>query len=246
MRGGERVIVEQQEAPRRSDVGRARLSGRDVGGLILCGEHYAAQYDLLASTLGVQPARLRGILARWRNAGLAQTGTLGPGPAWCWLTPAGMTACGLGYPARPPSLSRLAHVRAVLAVRLWLEAGQAYRDGQAWWRSERNIRAALPSNAGTAHIADAEVCWPSLDGAAYAGQTWAVEVELTPKPAARTSRIMNGLLSRRAYDQVVYLASPAARPVVTRAAAGLPAAQRGRVAIRDLPPTAGLPGVARS
>jgi hypothetical protein len=48
MRGGERVIVEQQEAPRRSDAGRARLSGRDVGGLILCGEHYAAQYDIRA------------------------------------------------------------------------------------------------------------------------------------------------------------------------------------------------------
>jgi hypothetical protein len=69
--GGERVIVEQREAPRRSDAGRARLSGRDVGGLILCGEHYAAQYDLFAVTLGVQAARLRGIVARWRNAGLA-------------------------------------------------------------------------------------------------------------------------------------------------------------------------------
>ena len=241
----ERVIVEQPPQTRRSDAGQVRLSGRDADALLLCAEHYAAQYDLLAVALGVQPARLRGIVARWRNAGLAQTGTIGPGPAWCWLTPAGMLACGLGYPARPPSLSRLAHVRAVLAVRLWLESGQAYRDGQAWWRSERNIRAALPSNAGAAHIADAEVCWPSLDGAAYGGQTWAVEVELTPKPAVRTSRIMNGLRSRRGYDQVVYLASPAARPVVARAVAALPAAQRGRVAVRDLPAMAALPGVPR-
>jgi hypothetical protein len=240
------LIVEQRPETRRSDAGQVRLSGRDVTGLMLCAEHYAAQYDLLGSALGVQPARLRGIVARWRNAGLAQTGTLGPGPAWCWLTPAGMSACGLGYPARPPSLSRLAHVRAVLAVRLWLESGQAYRDGQAWWRSERNIRAALPSNAGAAHIADAEIRWPSLDGAQFAGQTWAVEVELTPKPAARTARIMTGLLSRRAYGQVVYLASPAARPVVARAVTGLPAAQRGRVAVRDLPVTAGLPGAPRS
>jgi hypothetical protein len=240
------LIVEQRaEASRRSDAGRVRLSGRDVSGLLLCGEHYAAQYDLLASALGVQPARLRGIVSRWRGAGLAQTATLGPGPAWCWLTAAGMSACGLGYPARPPSLSRLAHVRAVLAVRLWLEAGQAYADGQGWWRSERKIRAALPSNAGAAHIADAEVCWPSLDGARFGGQTWAVEVELTPKPAARTSRIMSGLLARRGYAQVVYLASPGARPVVARAAAGLPAGQRGRIAIRDLPPTAGLPGALR-
>jgi hypothetical protein len=134
-RGGERVIVVQppvaaRGAPVRSDAGRVRLSGRDITGLMLCAEQYAAPYDLLAAVLGVQPARLRGVVARWRNAGLAQTGTLGPGPAWCWLTAAGMSACGLGYPARPPALSRLAHIRAVLAVRLWLQAGEAYRYGQ--------------------------------------------------------------------------------------------------------------------
>ena len=43
--------------------------------------------------------RLRGIVARWRKAGLAQTGTLMSGPAWCWLSAAGMKATGLGYPA---------------------------------------------------------------------------------------------------------------------------------------------------
>lgn len=179
------------------------------------------------------------------GAGLVATGTLGPGPAWCWLTTEGMTACGLRYPARPPALSRLAHIRAVLAVRLWLEAGQAHRDGQAWWRSERNIRAALPSNAGAAHIADAEISWPSLGNSRFAGQTWAIEVELSPKPSARTSRIMTGLLSRRAYDQVVYVTFPAARPVVGRATAALTAAERRRVAIPDLPATANLPGAVR-
>ena len=143
-----------------------------------------------------------------------------------------------------PALSRLAHIRAVLAARLWLEAGQAYRDGQAWWRSERKIRAALPSNAGAAHLADAEICWPSTGGR-YAGQTWAVEVELTPKPAGRTARIITGLLSRPAYDQVIYLTSPAARPVVARAARDLPAGQQARVAIRDLPAAAFLPGARR-
>jgi hypothetical protein len=232
-------------AARRADAGQVRLSERDVAGLLLCAEHYAAPYDLLAVALGVQPARLRGVVARWRGAGLAATGTLGPGPAWCWLTPAGMAACGLAYPARPPALSRLAHIRAVLAARLWLEAGAAYRDGGAWWRSERRLRSALASNAGAAHVADAEICWPSIDASPYAGQTWAVEAELTPKPIARTARIMTGLLARPGYAQVVYLAAPAARPVVTRAAAGLPAAQRARVAIRDLPAPAFLPGAPR-
>ncbi|WP_300604302.1 hypothetical protein [Trebonia sp.] len=140
-------VVQPETARRRSDAGTVRLSGRDVAGLILCAEQYAAPYDLLAAGLGVRPARLRGIVARWRAAGYAATGTLGPGPAWCWLTGAGMAACGLGYLARPPALARLAHIRAVLAVRLWLESGQAYADGRAWWRSERRIRAGLPSNA---------------------------------------------------------------------------------------------------
>ena len=234
-----------QDAPRRSDAGRVRLSSRDVAGLLLCAEQYAAPYDLLAAAMAVQPARLRGIVARWRKAGYVQTGTLGPGPAWCWPTAAGMSACGLGYPARPPALSRLAHIRAVLAARLWLESGPAYRDGKAWWRSERRLRAALPSNAGAAHVADAEIHWPSINSSPYAGQTWAVEVELTPKPVARTERIMTALLSHPGYAQVVYLTAPVARPVVGRAAAGLPDGRRARVAVRDLPAGALLPGVPR-
>src|SRR5579862_5418343 len=105
--------------PRRSDAGVVRLGRRDIDGLVLCAEQYGAPYDLLASALDAQPARLRAITARWRKAGLAATGRLGPGPGWCWLTPAGMAATGLGYPASRPALGRLAHIRAVLAARLW-------------------------------------------------------------------------------------------------------------------------------
>jgi len=72
----------------RSDYGTVRLGRRDIDGLLLCAEHFGAPYDLLAAALGAQPARLRGIVARWRRAGYAATGRLGPGPAWCWLTPA--------------------------------------------------------------------------------------------------------------------------------------------------------------
>ena len=68
-----RLIVVQQAtadaAPRRSESGGVRLSGRDVTGLLLCAEHYAAPYDLLAYALGVQPPRLRGIVARWLQGG---------------------------------------------------------------------------------------------------------------------------------------------------------------------------------
>jgi hypothetical protein len=110
---------------RRSDVGEVRLTQRDIDGLILCAEQAGVPYDLLAAALAVEPARLRAIVARWRRAGYAVTGPLGPGPAWCWLTPAGMTACGLGYPAGPPRLARLDHLRAVLAARLWFQSSPA-------------------------------------------------------------------------------------------------------------------------
>jgi hypothetical protein len=74
---------------RRSDAGVVRLTDRDVAGLLLAGDMYGSPYDLLASFLGVQPARLRGIVARWRSAGYAQTARLGPGPA---ATSAGVTS----------------------------------------------------------------------------------------------------------------------------------------------------------
>src|SRR6204780_4995189 len=117
---------------RRADAGTVRLSQRDIDGLLLCGEHYGAPADLLAAALRVEEARLPGITARWRRAGYAASGRLGPGPAWCWLTRDGMNATGLGFPASRPALGRLAHIRAVLAARLWLSASPGWGDGEGW------------------------------------------------------------------------------------------------------------------
>jgi hypothetical protein len=224
---------------RRSDAGLIRLTGRDITGLCLTAEHYAAPYDLLGAALTARPARLRAIVARWRAAGYARTQVLAPGPAWCWLTPAGMTACGYPWQASPPALARLAHIRAVLAARMWLTATPEWAAGQAAWSCERTIRAALPGT-GTGHIPDAEVLWPSIGGSPYAGQAWAIEVELTPKPAARVTRIIAGLLSGP-YAQVIYLASPAAKPVIERAAARFNPEQAARITTRYLPPAARMP-----
>jgi hypothetical protein len=58
-------------APRRSDAGQVRLTDRDITGLLLLAEHYAAPYDLLSAAMGAPPARTRAIVARWRTAGLA-------------------------------------------------------------------------------------------------------------------------------------------------------------------------------
>jgi hypothetical protein len=117
---------------RRSDAGVVRFSARDITGLVLAGDMYGAPYDLMGTALGVKAARLRGITCRWRAAGVARTGRIGPWAAWCWLTPAGMRAAGLRFPARRPPLARLAHIRAVLAARIALEASevpQIFRTG---------------------------------------------------------------------------------------------------------------------
>jgi hypothetical protein len=159
---------------------------------------------------------------------------------------------GQPYTPARPAAARLAHIRAVLAVRLALEASPAYRDGRAWWRSERRIRAAIGGRAA-GHVPDAEVSWPDLPASPYPGDCWAIEAELTPKPLARTASIMARLLARTAdyrpgplpgsgprYDRVVYLAAPAARGVTDRAAARLPPPLAARVTVRDLPPGASL------
>ena len=229
---------------RRADAGTVRLSQRDIDGLMLAGEHYGVPADLLAAALRVAPDRLPAITGRWRRAGYAATGRLGPGPGWCWLTRDGMTATGLGFPATRPALGRLAHIRAVLAARIWLQASPAWREGQAWWHSERRLRAEHPAAGRGGHVADAEIHWPSLTGSPYAGQVWAIEAELTPKPLARTTRIMTGLLNPMRYAQVIYLTAPAARLVVTRAAASLPPAEQPRIVVRDLPQYAFIPEAA--
>jgi hypothetical protein len=215
------------------------LTQRDIDGLVLCGEHYAAPYDLLSSALGIgSQANMYRLMTRWRDTGYAATGQLGHGPSWCWLTREGMAATGLGFPATRPALTRLAHIRAVLAARLWLEARPAWTQGQAWWHSERRLKAAQlpPGRSGPReHVPDAEIHWPSLDGSPHAGQVWAIEVELTPKPLARTSRIMTELLTPPRYARVVYLTAPAAGPVVTRAVATLPPDERARITAQNLP-----------
>ena len=226
---------------RRASADVIQLTRRDIEGLLLCGEHYGAPYDLLAAALRVPPGRLPAILRRWRRTGYIATGRLGLGPGWCWLTRDGMNATGLGFPATRPALGRLAHIRAVLAARLWLETSPGWASGHAWWHSERRLHAARPTADRGGHVADAEIHWPSISGSRYAGQVWAVEVELTPKPIARTTRIMDELLTSTQYSLVIYLTAAAARPVVSRAADSLPPGEQSRITVRDLPAIAFLP-----
>jgi hypothetical protein len=197
---------------------------------------YAAPGDLLAGHLKVAPARLRAVTSRWRNAGLIATGRLTVGPQWYWLTGAGMRAVGHRWTAAPPPFTRLPHVRAALAARMWLESDESWARGQAWWRCERRIRGEL-QGAQTQHVPDAEIIWPAVPGSPSPGQTWCVEVELTPKSAGRTTRIMGGLLDGP-YEAIVYLCGPPALAVVTHAAGRFSKDQADRIVIRELPAAA--------
>lgn len=238
MNHSQRLINSPESPVRRSDAGQLRIQQRDVYGLLTLADQYAAPYDLLAARLRVTESRLRGIVARWRGAGLAATGRLSEGPAWCWLTPAGMKQVGHPWEAGPPALSRLAHIRACLAARIWLEGTDEWAAGRAQWRCERRLREGRPAAGQHGHTADAEIMWPAVPGSPRAGETWAVEVELTPKAADRTQEIMAGLLNSRRYSQVLYLVAPAARHAVTVTAAKFPAPAAARVTVRDLPPVA--------
>jgi hypothetical protein len=224
--------------------------------MIFAAEMYGVQLDHLAAVLGVTEAAARAVAARWRARRHAESARLGPGPPWTWLTRAGLAACGLPYTATPPALGRLAHIRAVAAVRLALEAAPRYMAGAGYWRSERRLRARLGGRVGLRqHVPDGEVHWPEDAAVPWAGECWAIEAELTPKTTARTVGIMRELLTRTGdygcpaaeiraagpprHARVVYLCAPAARPTVARARAALGPAG-ARVEIRPLPPDAAL------
>ena len=198
---------------RRSDAGVVRLGQRDIDGLILCAEHYAAPYDLLAAALGAQPARLRahhGAVAAGRVRRHRAAGTR---PGLVLAHPGRDDRRRVPLPRRRcPSLARLAHIRAVLAARLWLQASPAWAKGRPWWHSERRLRAARPPGPAAGHVPDAEIWWPSTDASPYPGQVWAVEVELTAKSLGRTTAIMGGAAGRSGAVRAGAVPDRAARP----------------------------------
>jgi hypothetical protein len=238
--------------------GSLSLTERDAAGLVFTGEMYGLQVDQLAALLDLTARGAGTLVSRWTGRGLAGSAALGPGPPWVWLTRAGLQACGLRYQATPPALSRLAHLRAVTAVRLALEAAPGYAGGGAHWRSERRLRSHVGGRLGSReHLPDAEVHWPEESGLAWAGECWAIEAELAPKTVSRTTAIMRELLARTGdygcpadqarvprlparHARAIYLCSPEAGRTVTRARAAL-GSLAVRVEIRALPASAAWP-----
>jgi hypothetical protein len=220
---------------------------------------YGLQLDQLAELLGGGTIRqARALVARWAKAGLAESAPLSPGSPWVWVTKAGLQACGVRYAPAPPALARLAHIRAVAAVRLALQAVPVYSDAGAYWRSERRLRARLGGRLGARdHLPDAEVHWPDGTGVSWAGQCWAIEAERTAKTLGRTTAIMRELLARTGdygcpaadaqipglpprHARVLYLCSPAAAGTVLRARDTL-GSLGARIDVRMLPPSAEMP-----
>jgi hypothetical protein len=232
------------------------LAGCDIDALAFIAEMYGVQLDQLAVVLGISVDRARGVAVRWRNLGLAESARLGPGPPWIWATRPGLTACGLRYTAVPPAPSRLAHIRAVAAVRLALQATTAYQRARAFWRGERRIRAG--SRIGMRdHLPDGELHWPAAAALSWAGECWAVQAELTRRSVARTTEIMRELLARTGdygcpaaqaaepgrlprHARALYLCSPATLPTVVQARDEL-GPLGARIEIRNLPAGAALP-----
>ena len=82
-------------------------------------------------------------------------------------------------------------------MRLALEATPGYPRRGRYWRGERRLRARVGGRVGLReHMPDAEVHWPDGAPAAFAGECWAIEAELTPKTLARTAAIMHEMLTR--------------------------------------------------
>ena len=242
------------------------MSERDITGLLFAAEMYGVQLDQLAARLGISETGARATVARWRGQGYAESARLGPGRAWVWLTRAGLAACGLPYQPVAPALSRLAHLRAVTAVRLALESTASYAPAGAYWRSERRLRARAARRVpAREHLPDGEVHWPDAGpqpaSVSWAGECWAIEAELTRKTIRRTAAIMTEILTRTGdygcpaaevrvpgwpprHTRVLYVCSAAARPVALRARGTLGGSLAGRVEVRSLPPGAGLAGLA--
>jgi hypothetical protein len=249
------------EEVRPAALGPVALASQDSAGLPFVAEMYGLQHDQLGALLGLTARQARALAGRWVSAGFAETAMLSQGPPWVWLTRSGLRATGAGYAPAPPALARLAHLRAVTAVRLALESVGSYRDHGAHWRSERQLRARLRGRLGASdHLPDAEVHWPDDPGLAppWAGECWAIEVELTPKTVTRTMAIMRELLARTGdygclasearvpghpprHARAVYVCSPAAARTVARARDGL-GSLGARVEIRALPDAGYLPG----
>ena len=204
---------EEEEARRAVErtIGAAR-TGELLGWI---SEQYAIPEDFVARLLGGRSEQTaRRVRLDLERAGLIERAKLARGePSWIWLTSKGQRRAGNGLRRWQPNLGKLAHVRAVGAVRLHV----AEVAPEATWVAERILYRA---RSGREHIADAALHLPD-------GKRYAIEVELSFKGAARTEAIVAEL--DRDFDGIYYFAGSAVWPMLARMP--LP----GSLRLRELP-----------
>lgn len=132
-------------------------------------------------------------------------------------------------------LARLAHIRAVLAAPLWLEASpvraHALRSGGPNGASAPPDRLARPSGTCPTPRSTGPAPTPAPIPARYEPS------KSTDRQIARPNHRDHGRALRgpARYAQVIYLTAPPARPVVTRSAGTVPADWQNRIVIRTCP-----------
>lgn len=201
----------------RSDAGQVRATEKDRQALAWVMEMYAMPRDLLAEVLGVSSVAIRDRLLRWRRAGWVEDAKLDSGPGWVWGTRRGIDMFGEHpYATTPPSVGKLAHLRAVIEERRIFETERA--DRQPVFRSERAIRWELGQQFGAAavrteHVPDGEFTLTNTDtGGRF---TVAFEVELTPKSYARVEQNIQSNIGRFAASHWI-VEHRAVRPLFER------------------------------
>ncbi len=230
------------------------MTQRDTVGLLFTAKMSGVQLDLLAARLGIREPAARAAVARWRQQGYADWAQLGPGGRWVWLTQAGLAACGLPYRAGAPALPRLAHLRAVTSGPGW-----PWRPRPVMPR--RAGTGAANGGCGPGWAAgsrSASICRTArCTGRTGLARTGPVSAGLSrrnspARPCPETRQSMTEILTRTGdygcpaaearvpgrpprHTRVLYLCSPAARPVVLRARTALGAALAARIEIRALP-----------
>ena len=175
------------------------LHRRDLDTLAWVCEQYAARSDQLSILLGCGPRTAQRLIARLRQARLADQRRLLAGePAWVIPTVKGLRACGSSFGAWRPRLGLLSHVAAVNDVRLHIQG----RAPDSQWVCERVL--ARERESQREHLPDALV----LTGE----RRVAIEVELTVKSRRRLTAILDELSGR--YDAVLYFCAPAPHRVL--------------------------------
>lgn len=216
------VMAPRQGRRRRADAGVVRPTPRDARCMSWVVEQYGMPLDLLVQVAGTTEGAVRNMIARWRRAGWVESGQLGDWPPvmWVWATDLGCEVFGRRpYTASRPSAARIAHHRAVIETRLYLE--QRLGDRLTEWRSERELRWELGALKGSAgqreHLPDGTAEFTSNDPTGLG--LFVVEVEISPKSAERLKDIITGLFGRyrEPWQHIVYFVTPRTAPLVGRA-----------------------------